>query len=270
MKWEHSTPWQSLGSFFPKASWRLALVWDCTVGLREDAEFRRCMWEIKFCHAIVIFWNITWKQFFSSWTILYFIKSLVLFHFKTYLIRRYLQYYLPNSCLLPLPVLWNLGVCQTQTAVPLSFLCSVCLEWTLRVKTRLCWSCRGRISAAHNECLNCSHLRGICRCQVRTHPHVSIRRKGMQRMGLQPAARLKRGWFPSLSCKIEHHEMLVNTCKFCAPSDTAWHSRLQRLMGKPEITFHHCSTHGRMIVWLFPTFREDNGIRTGREKWHAS
>lgn len=28
MKWEYSTPWQFLGSFFPKASWRFAWVWD--------------------------------------------------------------------------------------------------------------------------------------------------------------------------------------------------------------------------------------------------
>lgn len=113
--------------FFPKASWRFALVWDW-----HDCGTVLWVWEMMQnleaacgrlklpCNCHILEYNLE-AIFFFSWTTLYFTKSLALFHFKTYLIRRHLQYYLPSSCLLPLPMLWYLG-CLPDTNCSSTFL----------------------------------------------------------------------------------------------------------------------------------------------------
>lgn len=88
-------------------------------------------------------------------------------------------------------MLWYLGACQIQIAVPLSFLYSVLLARTLKLKTGLHWRHRKKgLSWMHIlQRLNGSHQTGICKCQVRTQPpwrHEG--EEGCRGWGSQPSA----------------------------------------------------------------------------------
>lgn len=76
-------------------------------------------------------------------------------------------------------MLWYLGACQIQIAVPLSFLYSVLLAQTLKLKTGLHWRHRKKgLSWMHVlQRLNGSHQRGICKRQVRTQPPSGMKGK---------------------------------------------------------------------------------------------